>query len=66
MNACPLCGGTAGYRNIVLIEYEKHTLWSGVFYLLRKKVHKEYKRRYCMDCDECVSMLLDTPTFKLD
>jgi hypothetical protein len=65
LNACPLCGGKTGYRNKVLIEYEKRTLWSDVFYLMRKKVHKEYLRRYCLDCNKCVSAALDAPTFKL-
>ena len=63
--ACPLCGGRTGYRSKVLIEYQKQTFWHGVFYLVRKEVHKEYKSRYCMDCGKCVSMLLDAPTFKL-
>ena len=65
MDKCPHCSGTSGYRSRVMIEYQKQTSWAGFFYLVRNKVVKEHKRRYCMDCGKCVSALLDAPTFKL-
>ena len=66
MTACPLCGGTTGYRNKVLVEYVRRNSWLGTTpYLVRMGIRKEYLRRYCMDCGKCVSMLLDAPTFKL-
>ena len=67
MKACPLCNGETGYRNKVLVEYERQQAWNDPSggHLELGAVHKEYRRRYCMDCGECVSMLLDAPTFKL-
>ena len=67
MNACPLCSGTLGYRNKVLVEYEAQRSWDKpdsphMEYMGTEKV---YLRRYCMECNQCVSMLLDAPTFKL-
>ena len=68
MNNCPLCGGTTGYRNKVLVEYERQRKWGGDCWhghMEQGSIHKEYLRRYCMDCGKCVSALLDAPTFKL-
>lgn len=64
---CPLCGGKTGYRNRELYEYERHTDWdkperSQAEYV---GVYKRYKRRYCMDCNKCVSSFIDQPEFKL-
>ena len=67
MNACPYCKGTTGYRNRVMVEYERQRHWDdkGEGHLETGTVLKEHRRRFCMDCGRCVSMLLDMPTFKL-
>lgn len=67
MDACPLCSGTTGYRNKVLVEYERQRGWENEAegHFEHQGTYKEYLRRYCMDCNKCVSAALDAPTFKL-
>ena len=66
MNTCPHCAGRSGYTQRVLMEYVRHNGWQGdTQYDVRKGPHKVYLRRYCKDCNKCVSAALDMPVFKL-
>jgi hypothetical protein len=69
MEACPLCSGTTGYRHKVLVEYDVQHDWNKPWLSEAHHedcgVYKNFKRRYCMDCNKCVSAILDAPTFKL-